>query len=139
MRERPYDKGVVLGGRQRLMIGGESSLSVLRDNSSVIAWTAGGRNREDKGGKECRGDMAERGLTLSFSFYSPEIKRLIKISCHTWAVLPIGHESNCIISLNMFSLFLNSGKKWHINHRKCGSTFVFSACKLKFLQFTVHK
>ncbi len=41
---RPFTRAQSLrGGRQRLMIGGDNSLSILKKEGSVIVWTAGGR------------------------------------------------------------------------------------------------
>lgn len=54
------------------MIGGDNSLSILREECSVIVWTAGGRGRHGDAGRDGpRGATAGAELTLSGSFHSP--------------------------------------------------------------------
>lgn len=52
------------------MIGGDNSLSILREESSVIVWRVGGRDEEEQGERDT--DPVEAKLTLSCDFTSPK-------------------------------------------------------------------
>ena len=52
MRETLLQGHRAQGGRQRLMMGGDKSLSILREESSVMVWTAGGWARKSESPEE---------------------------------------------------------------------------------------
>lgn len=48
----------VEGCRQRLMVGGDNAVWVLKEDSSVIVGTAGGTGRDDTGGDRLTSEEA---------------------------------------------------------------------------------